>query len=211
MRVHFGRVLASAVLLGTLAAFPGAGPARAEDPAGSARRVVEETVTELLEILAQKDWAVEKRVSEIEALAYRRFDFETISRLVLARAYRKFSEEQRVEFVEQFKLHLSRSYGNRVDRYDQQTVRFLGERVEKRGDVTVRTRIVGGQADGIDMNYRLRERDGDWLVIDVVIEGVSLVANYRSQFKELMSQRGPAGLIEQLREKNRSRDTSAAG
>ena len=211
MRVPFACALASAALLAAVAVSSGAGPARAEDPAASARRVVEETVTALLEILSQKGWSVEKRVAEIEALAYQRFDFETISRLVLARAYRKFSEEQRGEFVEQFKLHLSRSYGNRVDRYDQQTVRFLGERVEKRGDVTVRTRIIGGQADGIDMNYRLRERDGNWLVIDVVIEGVSLVSNYRSQFKELMSRRGPAGLIEQLREKNRSLDTRRAG
>jgi phospholipid transport system substrate-binding protein len=167
-----------------------------------ARAVVERTVSEVLEILAQKDWSTEARVSKIEEIAYQRFDFGTISRLVLARNYKKFSQAQRGEFEQEFKAYLSRSYGSRVDRYEQEKVEIAGERLEARGDVTVRTRIVGGQADGIEIHYRLREREGTWRVIDVVIEGVSLVSSYRSQFQELMGRGGPEHLLERLRAKN---------
>jgi phospholipid transport system substrate-binding protein len=184
----------------------------AEGDPGTARAegVVRETVDEVLAVLAHTDWPVDRRVSAIEQIAYARFDFPTISRLVLARNYQKFSAEQRTEFVEEFKSHLSRSYGNRVDRYEQEKVDIVGARVEPRGDVTVLTRIVGGQADGIEMNYRLRQREGTWLVIDVVIEGVSLVSSFRSQFKEVVNQGGPGLLLERLKDKNARFELPAA-
>ena len=81
-------------------------------------------------------------------------------------------------------------------------VEVVGARVESRGDVTVLTRIIGGQADGIEMHYRLREREERWRMIDVVIEGVSLVSSFRSQFKEVVSQGGPELLLERLKDKN---------
>jgi phospholipid transport system substrate-binding protein len=141
-------------------------------------------------------------VRQIEEITYDRFDFATISRLVLARRWKSLSSEQREEFVEQFKIQLSRSYGTRITRYEQEQVAILGSRVEPRGDVTVSTRIKGGTADGIGVDYRLRRRDGPWLVIDVIIEGVSLVSSYRSQFKEILGHDGPEELLKQLREKN---------
>jgi phospholipid transport system substrate-binding protein len=61
---------------------------------------------------------------------------------------------------------------------------------------------VGGEFDGVELDYRLRQRDGEWKVIDVVIEGVSLIANFRSQFREVVGQKGPDGLLEQMRAKN---------
>ncbi len=181
-----------------------AGPAAASSVPGTeaAQGVVRQTVDDVLAILANKDWPVEKRIQAIEKIAYDRFDFSTISRLVLARNYRRFSPDQRIEFEEEFKAHLSRSYGNRVDRYEQEQVDIVGARVESRGDVTVLTRIIGGQADGIEMHYRLREREERWRMIDVVIEGVSLVSSFRSQFKEVVSQGGPELLLERLKDKN---------
>jgi len=171
------------------------------DGVRSAREVVRETVDEVLGILRHQDWTVERRVDAIEDVAYARFDFPTISRLVLARSYRRFSPEQRREFVGLFKSHLSHSYGSRVDRYGQEKVEIVGARREPRGDVTVITRVVGGDADGVEMHYRLRKRDQGWKVIDVVIEGVSLVSNYRSQFKEVVNRGGPDELLERLRDK----------
>jgi phospholipid transport system substrate-binding protein len=79
---------------------------------------------------------------------------------------------------------------------------MTGARLEPRNDVTVLTQVVGGQFDGVEMNYRLRERGGEWRVIDVVIEGVSLVANFRSQFKQVLSRGDPDDLLEQMRKKN---------
>lgn len=168
----------------------------------TARSYIRETVDTVLVVLAKPDLDQEARISELEEIAYSRFHFPTIARLVLARNYKKFSRAQRVEFETQFKDYLSRSYGKRLDRYEQESVEIRGVRVEPRGDVTVMTRIVGGQADGIEMNYRLRDRDGDWKIIDVVIEGVSLVSNFRSQFKEIVNRDGPEGLLARLRDKN---------
>lgn len=179
------------------------GALAADDPkTETARSYVRETVDEVLVVLAKKDLDQEARISELEKIAYSRFHFPTVARLVLARNYKRFSEAQKKEFEIQFKDYLSRSYGRRLDRYEQEQVEITGARVEPRGDVTVTTRIVGGQADGIEMDYRLRDRDGDWMIIDVVIEGVSLVSNFRSQFKEIINRDGPEGLLAKLRDKN---------
>jgi phospholipid transport system substrate-binding protein len=81
-------------------------------------------------------------------------------------------------------------------------VTVLGTREESRGDQTVKTRINrgGGTADVL-VDYRLRQNAGEWKVIDIVIEGVSLVANFRSQFQDLMAHGGPDKLLATLRQK----------
>jgi len=177
-----------------------------EFPTGSeaARQVVQETVDRVIEVLNQRDWSKEQRIEAIREIAYANFDFETMSRLVLARNYKKFDEAQRVEFVKAFKSYLSRSYSTRIDRYEQQRVDITGARVEKRGDVTVMTEIVGGDTDGFEIHYRMRDKGRGWKVIDVIIEGVSLVSNYRSQFKEVVNQGGPDELLSRLQDKNAS-------
>ena len=80
-------------------------------------------------------------------------------------------------------------------------IRF-GAREEPRGDVTVQTRVIGGQFNGASVDYRLRKTGEEWRVIDVVIEGISMVSNFRDQFKAVVSSGGPDLLLKQLREKN---------
>lgn len=197
------------VLIATLAALSlTATSALAETlpPAEEAQAVVQDTVDQVLDVLKEKEWTVEQRVKSIEEIVYDRFDFNTISRLVLARNYKKFSSEQKVAFEAEFKSYLSRSYGSRVDRYEQEKVDIVSARAEPRGDVSVRTVVVGGQNNGVEIQYRMRKRDGPWLVIDVVIEGVSLVSNFRSQFQEVVSEGGPELLLKRLKEKNFARE-----
>ena len=143
-----------------------------------------------------------ERVKEIEAIAYELFDFTTMSKLVLARNWRKLSTEQRTTFVREFKRHLSHTYGTRLDRYDQERVDVYAAQLEQRNDVTVKTRIVGGQFDGAEISYRLRQQADRWRIIDVVIEGVSLVSNYRSQFQEVLNTGTIDDLLAKLRDKN---------
>ncbi len=163
--------------------------------------VVESTVGEVLAILQDGSLDSSERIHRIDAIARERFDWETMSRLVLRRAWKKFDAEERQAFLEAFRDYLAASYGHRLDRYDQQDVKILGARVEPRGDVTVKTRIVGGSADDVGMDYRMRERNGAWRVVDVKIEGVSLVSNFRSQFSEVLSHGGPDEVLRRLREK----------
>ena len=135
-------------------------------------------------------------------LPYERFPFDPVSRIVLGRDWRRFAEPQRQGFMEEFRTLLSRSYGERINRYEQEKVEILKVRDEPRGDVTVVTRIQGGAADGIEIAYRLRKRGESWGVIDVTVEGTSLVSNYRSQFKELLGNGSPDDLLRRLRKKN---------
>jgi phospholipid transport system substrate-binding protein len=188
--------LAAALALAGAAALPAAAETSAP------RAVVEQTVAEALVVLKNRELSKRERRSQVQEIAYARFDFDTMSRLVLARNWNRFSAEQQAEFEREFKTFLAKSYGSRLDAYDQQEVEIVGEQAEPRGDVTIRTRILGGDFEGVAIDYRLRSRDGAWRVIDVVIEGISLVANYRDQFKEVLSRGGPDQLLRELREKN---------
>jgi phospholipid transport system substrate-binding protein len=199
MRRIPARVLATLLALGLLAG------AAAEQP--GPRAVIEQTVADALAVLDKRELSKHERRSQVQQIAYARFDFDTMSRLVLARNWNLLSAAQQVEFEREFKTFLAKGYGNRLDAYDQQRVEIVGEQAEPRGDVTIRTRILGGDFEGVAMDYRLRSRDGEWRVIDVVIEGISLVANYRDQFKEVLSRGGPDELLKELREKNAAQET----
>jgi phospholipid transport system substrate-binding protein len=172
------------------------------DDAAEPLAIVRETLDQVLEILAREDLSAAERAQEVEKIAEHRFDLATISRLVLARRWKELSPEQQEEFVEEFGTLLSRSYGTRITSYEQERVAIRGHRFEPRGDLTVMTRVEGGTADGIEIDYRLRKRDDTWEVIDVIIEGISLVSSYRSQFAEILARGGPTELLKLLREKN---------
>jgi phospholipid transport system substrate-binding protein len=168
----------------------------------SARAVVEQTVDEVLAILSNDSVPTSERLRSIEDVVYGRFDLQVMSRMVLARNWKTFSKEQQTEYVAEFKKYLSNNYGSRIERYDQQKVDYLGARDEPRGDVVVRTKIIGGEFEGSQVDYRLRKQSEKWLVIDVVIEGISMVSNFRDQFKQVVSDGGPELLLRKLREKN---------
>ncbi len=185
--------------VGALAA-PGA-RAMTESEA-AARAVIAETVEEVLAVLRDKSRPTEERIRSLEEIVYGRFDLYVMSRLVLARNWKRFSDEQKEQYVAEFKQYLTNSYGNRIERYDQQDVEIVGEREEPRGDVVVKTRIRGGEFEGALVEYRLRSQDSEWRVIDVVIEGISMVSNYRDQFKSIVSAGGPELLLQKLKEKN---------
>jgi phospholipid transport system substrate-binding protein len=196
-------VVAVALLWGaSLVAVAVADEARAAVPESSARDMVSKALAQVMEILNDAQLTPAVRRDRIADIAYRHFDFDTMSKLVVARPWRKFSPQQRSDFIGAFKTHLARSYGRRLGRYDNTKVKVVSEVAEPRGDVTVHSRVVGGQFDGAEMNYRVRGKTGEWLVIDVIIEGVSLVSNFRSQFKPILAQGGAPELLRRLEDKN---------
>jgi phospholipid transport system substrate-binding protein len=186
------------VLPGFLALTPLA--ARAAD---SPREVVELNSQKVLAILNSGD-SDDEKIKHLQELAYTAIDFDTVSRLVLAKYWKQFSPEQRQQFGEEFKRALTVSYGRRIGQFGQEKVAIVGERQEPMGDVTVQSRIVGGKAGDIKVDYRLRQRDGTWYVIDVIVEGVSIVSSYRTQFQEIIGQGGPERLLAELHQKNTS-------
>jgi phospholipid transport system substrate-binding protein len=193
-------VLGAGIAAGTVPTPVGPGP----------REAIEATIQDVLAVLRDPSLSRDERIARIETVAYDRFDFRTMAKLVLARDWKRFSKEQQEEFQREFETYLANSYGERIDRYDQEEVAIVGERQEPRGDVTVQTRIVGGENAGVAVDYRLRGRTGRWLVIDVVVEGISLVSNYRDQFREVLSNGGPDHLLAKLREKNAEKAVPAS-
>jgi len=178
-------------------------PMLAHAEEAGAQAVIEKTVADVLGILRDGSKDAGARRSALETMAQERFDFRTMSKLVLARNWKRLSGPQQEEFVAEFKSYLANDYGNRIERYNQEEVAVLGEREEPRGDVTVKTKIVGGENDGALVDYRMRKKDPKpWLIIDVVVEGISLIANFRDQFRDVMGNEGPVVLIERLKEKN---------
>jgi phospholipid transport system substrate-binding protein len=182
-----------------LSALLWAGGAVAADPTA----VVRETIDRVVEILQQTDSTRDEKLRNIESLSEERFNFSLMSKLVLGRYRKKLSEAQSADFLAEFRKHLSLTYGRRLMDFSDEKIEIGEARTEAKGDVTVSTKIVGGAAgDGVALDYRLRERDADWKVIDVIIEGVSLVSNFRSQVQEIVTEKGADQLIEMLREKN---------
>lgn len=176
--------------------------AAAEPDTAPALAATQEAIDAVLAVLREDGLTADERRARIEKIAYDRFDFSTMSKLVLGRNRSRFSAEDQQRFADLFRSYLSNQYGHRVESYEQESIEVLGARAESRGDVTVFTKVVGGEYDGATIDYRMRDTGGTWRVIDVIIEQVSLVSNYRDQFGEVIEREGPAGLLGQLEEKN---------
>jgi len=192
-------VLAAALVLPTLLGLTPSVARAADAP----RQVVELNSQKVLAIL-NSGGSDDDKIKQLEQLAYSVIDFDTVSRLVLAKYWKQFSPEQRQQFEDEFKRALTVSYGRRIGQFGQEKVVIVGERQEPLGDVTVQSRIVGGKAGDIKVDYRLRQKDGTWYVIDVIVEGVSIVSSYRTQFQEIIGQGGPDRLLAELHQKNAS-------
>ena len=189
-------------LVAALAVCVGAAAALAAAEPESAQVLIEKTVAQVLAVLRDESRSVAQQRLELEKIAHSRFDFRTMARLVLARDWKRLGAEERDEFVDQFTTYLANDYGNRLERYEQEDVKVLGEQPKPRGDVEVRTKIVGGDNNGAIVDYRMRKGKDGWRIIDVVIEGISLVANFRDQFREVIAKGGPEALLLKLKEKN---------
>lgn len=171
--------------------------------------LVKKTSEEVLEIVkSDKDIQAgdqQKIFALAEAKILPNFDFDRVSRLVLGRNWANASKEQQVQFQKEFRTLLLRTYASALSKYQNQTIQYLPYRSQPDATrATIKTQILqpGGQPIGID--YTLEKGANGWKVFDIVIEGVSLVTNYRSQFNnEIRQAGGMDGLIQKIAEKNK--------
>lgn len=174
-------------------------PAAAQTPS----QVVDGLASQVIVILKNPQLDSQQKRTEIQNIAYTAIDFPTLCKLGPARNWPKFDTAQRQQFEDEFKQHLSMTYGRNVDNYKNEKVQILGERPEQHDDVTVQTKILrGGGPEDVLVDYRLRKMDSQWKIIDVIVEGVSLVSNFRSQFQDIVANGGPDRLLTLLKEKN---------
>ena len=199
------QVRTSAVLAGLSLVWLLTLTAAAADQPKSARGAVESVTNEVLGILRDNKLNLDDRRNKVRDLAYHYMDFETLSRLTLGRYWRTLTPAQRSAFVEEFKQHLSNTYSHTFDEYHGEDVKVTGDRAEADGDWTVLTHVLGNKDGRIQelakVDYRLRNK-GEWRIIDVTVEGVSLMANFRAQFQEIMAEGGIDRLLKLLHDKN---------
>jgi phospholipid transport system substrate-binding protein len=134
--------------------------------------------------LKQESRADERRAAirkEAEAL----FDFTETAKRTLGRHWQTLNEGQQREFVSLFTDLLERAYIGRIEQYSGERIVYMGDAADGES-ATVKTKFATNQATEIPVDYRLLRRGDRWLVYDVFVEGVSLVANYRAQFDRIM-------------------------
>ena len=133
------------------------------------------------------------------------FNFDKVSRLVLGKNWTKATPEQKTAFQNEFRTLLIRTYATALSKYKNQTIEYKPLRMaEGAHTASVKTAIVqpGGQPIAVD--YALEKKADAWKVYDIVIEGVSLVTNYRGQFAQEIRQNGLDSLIKKLGDKNKA-------
>ena len=128
------------------------------------------------------------------------FDFSETAKRSLARHWAPRTPAERDEFVALFTDLLERAYLGKIETYGGEQIHFVGETVEGEGAV-VRTKLVTKQGTEIPIDYRMLKRGDKWLVYDVVIEGVSLISNYRTQFNKIITTSSFQDLMKKMKTK----------
>lgn len=183
------------------------------DAAISPLEQVRTTVNGIIGVMQNKELGKpdKKLVRREKIIAYvdQRFDFEEMSRQTLAAKWRELSPEQRKDFERLFAELLKNTYIGRVEAYSDEPIKFEKEVFD--GDQQIRamvyTKVVKNNQE-IPINYKLVARKGEWFVYDVLIEGVSLIRNYRTEFARILNQEQYAGLIKRLQEKVDKRESA---
>lgn len=170
--------------------------------------LVKSTADEVLAIVKKDKDIQNGDQKKIFALAEEKilpnFDFDRVCRMVLGKNWNSATKEQQAAFQREFRSLMLRTYATALSKYRNQTIEFKPLRAQPNDtEVTVKTQILqpGGQPVGVD--YSLEKKAEGWKVYDIVIEGVSLVTNYRGQFSNEIRQSGMDGLIQKLVEKNK--------
>lgn len=172
------------------------------------QNAVETSVDAILGIL--KDDALDKTAKreKMRSVISERFDFRAMSQRTLATNWKKLSDDQKQHFTGLFSQLIENSYVGKLEAYTDESVHYPGGKVKGK-KATIDTLIITSSAE-IPVNYKLYSKAGDWLVYDVVIEGVSLISNYRSSYQEIYKKEGFDGLVARMEDKIRELESQPA-
>ncbi|MFZ0255253.1 MAG: ABC transporter substrate-binding protein [Gammaproteobacteria bacterium] len=204
------------LLLATLAAgalaFAGGAVAGKETtgraPSADAQALVKDTTVALLTAFEQEQASIRKDPTHAYAIVDKilspHIDYDRVTRLILGKYWRQASPEQRQRFMDEFRELQIRTYATALVDYANTDIRYLPTRQPEDADRTiVRTQIPRRNGTPVSVDYRLYRTDGRWKVYDVLVEGVSLLTNYRASVGAQIAQVGIDDVIKQLSAKNR--------
>lgn len=168
--------------------------------AGPPTETVKQVIERSLDALKEPGASSEARRQKVKRIVDPYFNYQEMAKRSLGPNWGKLSPGQRQEFVALFAQLLEASYSDKIEKYAQNVrIDYTGE-IHSDDTVEVRTVVVRAN-DRIPLNYRLMEEGGTYKVYDVIIEGVSLVSNYRSQFNRIIHESSYAELVRRLRTK----------
>lgn len=165
---------------------------------------LEVSINKLLDVLRDEalkgDENQQQRRERIAKVVFLQFNMVRMAKLSLGRDWLALNEVQRTQFTNLFRDLLKGSYIASIDSYADEKIVYVKE-IIKGKKAEVKTLVHSGSRGEIPLNYKLQVKNGRWLVYDVIIENVSLVRNYRSQFGPIMKKRGFAELVIQMEKK----------
>jgi phospholipid transport system substrate-binding protein len=172
--------------------------------AAGAKETVQTQVDQIVATIKSpgfKDQPKEAQIMKIREIINKVFDYEELSKRTLGKNWQEFSDAQQKQFSDLFSELLENTYADRVLAYTDEKIEFGAETELKKGRVEVASTIITKDNKSVPLDYRMIATDAGWKVYDVVIEGISLVQNYRSQFREILATKTPDDLINTLKEK----------
>ena len=179
--------------------------------AAGAKDTVETQISKMLAKMQTPEFKglpKDAKLTEISAIINEVFDYQELSRRTLGREWKKFSPDQQKEFVTLFEKLLEGIYADRILAYTQEKIEFGKETELKKGRTEVESYIITTDNKKVPIFYRMTNKSGQWRVYDVVIEGISMVKNYRGQFRDILSKKKPEDLLQTLREKTKEKPAS---
>lgn len=195
-----GRVTLTALMGVCLSVVLEVAPVLAGPPTDSMKGTIDEVLRIIRDKELKQATKAEERRAQLEKVVAERFDYQEMSRRALGAPWNQLLDKEKQEFVSLFQTLLTNSYAEKVESYSGEGVQYLNERTEK-DYAEVRTKILSGKTE-IPLDYRLINHGADWRVYDVVVDGVSLVNNYRGQFTKILRASSYPDLVEQLRKKS---------
>lgn len=195
--------LATALMALLLVGMAAPAPA-ADDPTAVVRDTAERVLHSLRTERAryQDDQALFQLVRDV---VFPRIDRERTAQWVLGANWRTATPAQREQFIAEFSDLLLRTYGTALRQYDSEKLNYLPTQAAAGADrVTVRTEIIRPDGPKVSVDYLLTNRSGEWKVYDIIIENVSMVVTYRSEYAAIIKRDGMDGLLRQLADRNRS-------
>ena len=164
---------------------------------------VKKTVDEVVRIVADKEMKKNetKRRQSLKKAISGIFDYSEMAKRSLGKHWNVRTAAEKKQFAELFATLLENSYAAKIESYNNEKIVYIKEIVEE-DHAEVKSKVVTAGRDEFTLDYRLFKQNGKWMVYDVIIEGVSLVSNYRSQFNKIITNNGYDKLVQKLQSKN---------
>ena len=164
---------------------------------------LKKTVDEVVRIVADKEMKKNetKRRQSLKKAISGIFDYSEMAKRALGKHWNVRTAAEKKQFSELFATLLENSYAGKIESYNNEKIVYIKEIVEEEY-AEVKSKVVTAARDEFTLDYRLFKQNGKWMVYDVIIEGVSLVSNYRSQFNKIITNNGYNKLVQKLQSKN---------